>query len=101
MIWMNLSCAAFVVNSGALFIRTPETDCVRAFLLVETSPEPLLNRGDRHYNTLREIALEWMGRAELDTSRIDHPPSTFSGGMQQRVQIARSLVHGPKIVFHG
>ena len=61
--------------------------------------EPLLNRGDRHYDTMRREAESWMKLVELDVRRIDHPPKTFSGGMQQRVQIARSLVHGPDIVF--
>ena len=61
--------------------------------------EPLLNTGSRVYDDLREEAHSWMQRVELDVSRIDHDPAKFSGGMQQRVQIARSLIHQPRIVF--
>lgn len=32
-------------------------------------------------------------------SRIDHKPSELSGGEQQRVAVARSLINQPKIVF--
>ena len=32
-------------------------------------------------------------------SRIDDLPASFSGGMQQRLQIARNLVTGPRLVF--
>ncbi|WP_277182419.1 phosphonate C-P lyase system protein PhnK [Caballeronia sp. BR00000012568055] len=61
--------------------------------------EPLMAIGARHYGKLRETASDWMGRVELDASRIDELPSAFSGGMQQRLQIARNLVTGPRLVF--
>jgi putative phosphonate transport system ATP-binding protein len=32
-------------------------------------------------------------------ARIDDRPSAFSGGMQQRLHIARNLVTGPRLVF--
>ena len=38
-------------------------------------------------------------RVEIDPARIDNRPSTFSGGMQQRLQIARNLVTAPRLVF--
>ena len=61
--------------------------------------ERLMALGARNYGTIRAAALDWMGRVEIDGARIDDRPSAFSGGMQQRLQIARNLVTGPRLVF--
>jgi len=61
--------------------------------------EPLMAVGDRHYGHIRETAATWLGKVEIDRDRIDDRPTTFSGGMQQRLQIARNLVTSPRIVF--
>lgn len=61
--------------------------------------ERLMAVGQRHYGHIRGAGLQWMDRVELDPARIDEHPSAFSGGMQQRLQIARNLVTGPRLVF--
>jgi putative phosphonate transport system ATP-binding protein len=61
--------------------------------------ERLMDRGDRHYGNIRARALDWLQRVEIDASRIDDRPRQFSGGMQQRLQIARVLVSEPRLVF--
>ena len=61
--------------------------------------EPLLQAGLRHYGRIRQIAGEWLAKVEIDASRIDEPPLRFSGGMQQRLQIARNLVTEPRLVL--
>ncbi|WP_425330024.1 phosphonate C-P lyase system protein PhnK [Terrirubrum flagellatum] len=55
--------------------------------------------GARHYGEIRREAQDWLAKVEIDLSRIDDKPRTFSGGMQQRLQIARNLVTKPRLVF--
>jgi len=61
--------------------------------------ERLMAVGARHYGDIREQAVDWLGRVEINKDRIDERPTAFSGGMQQRLQIARNLVTGPRLVF--
>jgi putative phosphonate transport system ATP-binding protein len=61
--------------------------------------ERLMAVGARHYGAIRDTATDWLGRVEIAAERIDDRPSAFSGGMQQRLQIARNLVTGPRLVF--
>ncbi len=61
--------------------------------------EPLMTNGWRNYAEIRATATEWLRRVEIPVDRIDDHPTTFSGGMRQRLQIARNLVVSPRLVF--
>jgi putative phosphonate transport system ATP-binding protein len=61
--------------------------------------ERLMAVGARHYGRIRGAATSWLDRVEIDPGRIDETPRSYSGGMRQRLQIARNLVTEPRLVF--
>jgi putative phosphonate transport system ATP-binding protein len=61
--------------------------------------ERLMAVGQRHYGSIRDTAGQWLKRVEIEVQRLDDKPTTYSGGMRQRLQIARNLVTNPRLVF--
>ena len=52
--------------------------------------ERMMAVGERHYSRIRATAADWLKRVEIPEDRMDDNPWSYSGGMRQRLQIARN-----------
>lgn len=79
--------------------QNPREGLKMRFASVSNVAEKLIAAGHRNVGIMEKRAVGLLERVNIPSFRMKEAPEFFSGGMQQRVQIAKALSNNPPILF--
>ena len=79
--------------------QNPARGLRMGFSSVANIAEKMIDAGDRHVGRMQARATELLEYTRIPLHRMRESPARFSGGMQQRVQIAKALSNDPPILL--
>jgi alpha-D-ribose 1-methylphosphonate 5-triphosphate synthase subunit PhnL len=100
--WINLSNAAprevFAVRRHTLGYVSQFLRVIPRVSTLDIVADPLRRLGV-HVDDARQQAAQWLTRLNLHEQLWHLPPATFSGGEQQRVNIAHGMITAPPVLL--
>jgi putative phosphonate transport system ATP-binding protein len=91
--WVRAHCLGLVHQSphlGLNLVFSAGANVAERLLVLDGTPT---------FRTIRERAMSLLDRVQMPVARIDEAARAFSGGMQQRVQIAKALAPHPGLLL--
>lgn len=86
-------------NLFGMVYQNPVLGLKMDFSSIGNIAEKLISAGSRNVSGMEKRATELLEHVNIPVFRMKEAPKNFSGGMQQRVQIAKALSNNPPILF--